>query len=84
MMAAVKGRVMRRSPAEPAATSCRGAWKRLRSLLTVGIAAAGTLTVDRRVSNGTVYPGDDGHPENPGSDGDHRSQNSSLIGEEKA
>ena len=50
MMAAVEGRAMRRSPAEPAATSCRGAWKRLRSLPTVRIVASGALPVDRRVS----------------------------------
>ena len=50
MMAAVEGRAMRRSPAEPAATRCRGAWKHLRSRLTVRIAASGTLPVDRRVS----------------------------------
>ena len=52
MMAAVEGRSMRRSQAEPAATSCRGAWKRLRSRQTVRIAATGTLSVDQRVSEG--------------------------------
>ena len=66
MMAAVEGRAMRRSPAEPAATSCRGAWKHLRSLPTVRIAASGTLPVDRRVSEGTVDAGGGGHLENPG------------------
>ena len=37
MMAAVEGRALRRSPAEPAATSCLGAWKRLRSRPTLRI-----------------------------------------------
>ena len=43
---------MRWSPAEPAATSCRGAWKHLRSLPTVRITASDTLPIDQRVSNG--------------------------------
>lgn len=50
MMAAVEGRAMRRSPEEPAATRCRGAWKHRRSRLTVRIAASGTLPVDRGAS----------------------------------
>ena len=32
MVAGVEGRGMRLSPAEPAATGCRGVWKRLRTL----------------------------------------------------
>ena len=65
MMAAVEGRAMRRSPAEPAATSCRGAWKRLRSLPTGRIAASGTCLLTDVSRNGTVDPGDGGHLENP-------------------
>ena len=58
---------MRWSPAEPAAISCRGAWKHLRSHPTVRITASDTLPVDQRVPGATVHCGDGGHLENPGS-----------------
>ena len=50
MMTAVEGKAMRRSPAEPAATSCRGAWTRLRSLPMVRIVASRAGHVDRPLS----------------------------------
>ena len=65
MMAAVEGRVMRWSPAEPAATSCRGAWKHLRSLLRVRIAASDTCLLTDVSRKGTVHCGDGGDLENP-------------------
>jgi hypothetical protein len=66
MMAVVEGRAMRRSPAESAPTSCLGAWKRLRSLPTVRIAASARCLLTEVPRNGTVDPGDGGHLENPG------------------
>src|SRR4051812_31681290 len=46
VMAAVEGRAMRRSPAEPAATGCRRPWGRFRSIPTLKIASRRVLLTD--------------------------------------